>query len=74
YVGAGAGNVALVPIPGPGCSSCWWLLCLLWLFIIPFCLPSTTTTTSTTVGAALARSAPPTRVVSSRRRTSPMCM
>jgi hypothetical protein len=47
YVGAGAGNVALVPVPGPGCSNCWWLLCLLWLFIIPFCLPATTTTSTT---------------------------
>ncbi|CAK0884306.1 unnamed protein product [Prorocentrum cordatum] len=48
YVGAGMGQFSAVPIPARGCS-CWWSLCFLWLFLIPFlCWPSSTTTTSTT--------------------------
>jgi len=47
YVGAGAGNVALVAVPGPGCS-CYWLMCFLWLLVIPFFFASTTTTSTTT--------------------------
>jgi len=53
YVGCGAGNVALFPVPAvaPGCS-CWWSLCLLWLIPLLLYLLSffdyTTTTTTTT--------------------------
>jgi len=51
YVGQGAGNVSLFPVPAPRGCSCWWSLCFLWLFpllLIPFLFFNDTTTTTTT--------------------------
>jgi len=52
YVGYGAGNVSLFPVPAAtgGCS-CWWSLCLLWLLpllLLPLFFDNTTTTTTST--------------------------
>ncbi|CAK0899803.1 unnamed protein product [Prorocentrum cordatum] len=67
YVGMGAGNVALFPVPavGSGCS-CWWSLCLLWLLLPllwlllwPLFDATTTTSTSTTTSPEVSTSSPP---------------
>lgn len=50
YIGGGAGNFQVLPVPAAGCS-CWWSLCLLWLLLLPLLwlllMPSTSTTTTT---------------------------
>jgi hypothetical protein len=52
YVGCGAGNVALFPVPAVSGCSCWWSLCFLWLVpllcFLLWCTDFTTTTTTTT--------------------------
>lgn len=61
YVGMGAGNVSLFPVPAPGGCSCWWSMCFLWLLpllLIPLFFQGTTTTTTTTTSFSFSITTP----------------